>query len=141
MPGTAITIQLNGAEYLDLLKQAGDVNLSLPAFVLVRCGLQTWREEAAHGRPPEHPRGRPVQAALERRSITIRVTDAEREQLTGEASQAGALLTQYIRTRCGLQIRTTSLPGTDERENEADDAWERVKRLGLNADDYFPPTT
>ena len=141
MPSTAITIQLNGAEYLDLLKQAGDVNLSLPAFVLVRCGVQTWREEAAHGRTVPHPRGRPVQEALERRSITIRVTDAEREQLAGEASQAGALLTQYIRTRCGLQIRTTSLPGTDERENEADDAWERVKRLGLNADDYFPPAT
>jgi hypothetical protein len=141
MPGTAITIQLNGAEYLDLLKQAGDVNLSLPAFVLVRCGIQTWREDAAHGRRVPHPRGRPVQAALERRSITIRVTDAEREQLAGEAGQTGALLTQYIRTRCGLQIRTTSLPGTDERENEADDAWERVNRLGLSPADYFPPET
>lgn len=58
MPGTAITIQLNGAEYMDLLHQAGNVNLSLPAFVLVRCGVQTWREEAARGRPATHPGGR-----------------------------------------------------------------------------------
>ena len=135
MPGTAITIQLNGAEYMDLLKQAEDVNLSLPAFVLVRCGIQTWRLEAARGRPAAQPRGRPVRLALERRSVTIRVTEPEREQLAGEASQAGMLLTQHIRKRCGLQVRTTSLPGTDERENEADDAWERLKSLGPR--DYF----
>ena len=134
----AITIQLNGAEYLDLLKQADGVNLSLPAFVVVRCGLQTWRLKAARGRPAAHPRGRPVRLALERRSVTIRVTDPEREQLANEATKAGMLLTQYIRKRCGLQVRTTSLPGTNERENEADDAWERLKRLGLIPRDYFP---
>jgi hypothetical protein len=39
--------------------------------------------------------------------------------------------------RCGRQTRNTSLPGTDERENEADDAWERLKRLGLEPQDYF----
>lgn len=78
-----------------------------------------------------------VRLALERRSITIRVTEPEREQLASEASQAGMLLTQYIRQRCGLHVRTTSLPGTDERENEADDAWERLKRLGLDARHYF----
>ncbi len=133
----AITIQLNGAEYLDLLKQAEDVNVSLPAFVLVRCGIQTWRLEAARGRPAAYPRGRPVRLALERRSVTIRVTEPEHEQLAGEASKAGMLLTQYIRKGCGLQVRTTSLPGTDERENEADDAWERLKRLGLKPEDYF----
>jgi hypothetical protein len=133
----AITLQLNGAEYLDLLKQADGVNLSLPALVLVRCGIQTWREEAARGRPVAHPRGRPVRLALERRSITIRVTEPEREQLASEAREAGMLLTQYIRERCGLQVRTTSLPGTDERENEADDAWERLKRLGFDPKGYF----
>ena len=133
----AVTIQLNGAEYLDLLKQADGVNLSLPALVLVRCGLQRWRLEAARGGSATHPRGRPVRLALERRSVTMRVTEPEHEQLAAEASKAGMLLTQYIRQRCGLQVRTTSLPGTDERENEADDAWERLKRLGLKPQDYF----
>ena len=69
--------------------------------------------------------------------MTIRVTEPERERLAGEASQAGTLLTQYIRNRCGFQVRTTSLPGTDERENEADDAWERLKRLGFDPRQYF----
>jgi hypothetical protein len=66
--------------------------------------------------------------ALERRSITLALADPEREQLIGEARQAGTTLPQYIRTRCSLKIRNTSLPGTDE----ADDAWQILKGLGLN---------
>ncbi len=134
---TAVSIQFNGAEYLDLLKQAGDVNMSLPSFILVRCGLETWREEAARSRPAQPPRGRPVRLALERRSVTVRLTDQAREQLLADASQAGTTLQQYIRKRCGFQIRNSSVPGTDEREDEQDDAWERLKRLGLNPQDYF----
>jgi hypothetical protein len=134
---TAVSIQLNGAEYMDLLKQASDVNMSLPAFVLVRCGVEMWREDAARSRPAPPPRGRPVRLALERRSVTVRLTDQAREQLLAEASQAGTTLQQYMRTRCGLQTRNSSLPGTDERENEADDAWERLKRLGMNPQDYL----
>ena len=134
---TAVSIQFNGAEYLDLLKQAGDVKMSLPAFVLVRCGVETWREDAARSRPAPPPRGRPVRLALECRSVTVRLTDQAREQLLAEASQAGTTLQQYLRLRCGLQTRNTSLPGTDERENEADDAWERRNRLGLNPEEYF----
>jgi hypothetical protein len=77
--------------------------------------------------------------ALERRSITLALTDPEREQLLGEARQAGTTLPQHIRTRCGFKIRNTSLPGTDEREDEADDAWQILKGFGLNPQDYFPP--
>ncbi len=40
---------------------------------------------------------------------------------------------------CGFLVRNTSLPGSDERYREEDDAWERLKRLGLNPQDYFPP--
>lgn len=134
---TAVSIQFNGAEYLDLLKQAGDVNMSLPSFILVRCGLETWREEAARSRPAQPPRGRPVRLALERRAVTVRLTDQAREQLLAEARQAGATLQQYIRTRCGFQIRNSSVPGTDEREDEQDDAWERLRRLGLEPQEYF----
>ena len=75
--------------------------------------------------------------ALERRCITLALTDHEHEHLAGEARQTGATLAQYIRTRGGLLVRETSLPGTDERGDEEDDAWERLKRLGLNPQDYF----
>lgn len=68
---TTVSIQLNGAEYMDLIKQAGDVNMSLPSFVLLRCGVETWREEAARTRPAPPPCGRPVRLALERRSVTV----------------------------------------------------------------------
>jgi hypothetical protein len=47
---------------------------------------------------------------------------------------------QYIRRR-GFQTRQTSLPGTDERGDEEDDAWDGLVRLGLNPQDYFPPET
>ncbi len=57
--------------------------------------------------------------------------------MAGEASQAGQRLAQFVRTRCGFQVRNSSLPGTDEREDEADDAWERLKGLGLEPQDYF----
>ncbi len=135
---TAITIQLNGAEYLELLARAGESGMTPPAFVLVRCGAETWREDAACGRSAPPPRGRAVRLALERRSVTIRLPDQRREQLLGEARQAGTTLVQFIRTLCGFQVRNTSLPGTDERGDEEDDAWERLKRLGLKPEDYFP---
>jgi hypothetical protein len=51
------------------------------------------------------------------------------------------LLTQYIRRRCGPRFRTTSLPGSDEREDEADDARERLKRIGLDPQKYFETDT
>ncbi len=140
-PGIAVGIQLNGAEYMDLLKQAGDVNLSLPAFVLVRCGVETWREEAARTRPAPPMRSRPVRLALERRSVTVPLTGEAHDQLVAEARQAGLRLAQYMRVRCGLLARETSLPGTDERGDEEDDAWERLKRLGLDPQEYFPPET
>jgi hypothetical protein len=46
-------------------------------------------------------------------------------------------LPQYIRTRCGWQVRQTSLPNTAERDSEEDDAWERLRRLGLEPEKYF----
>ncbi len=67
------------------------------------------------------------------------MTDPEREQLVVEARQAATTLAQYMRTRCGFKPRNSSLPGTDEREDEEDDAWERLRRLGLKPEDYFPP--
>jgi hypothetical protein len=45
-PDSAITIPLNRDKCMDQLKQAEDVNASLPACVLVRRGIQTLRKEA-----------------------------------------------------------------------------------------------
>jgi hypothetical protein len=75
--------------------------------------------------------------ALDRLSVTIMVTDAERAHLDVGASAAGLSFPQYIRTRCGWQVRQTSLPKTPERDSEEDDAWERLRQLGLEPDGYF----
>jgi hypothetical protein len=79
--------------------------------------------------------------ALDRKTIGIAVNVAEYLELEALAKQAGLSIPQYVRTRCGFQVRQTSKPGTDERGDEEDDAWERLVRLGLNPEDYFPPET
>ncbi len=132
----ALTIQLNGAEWLELLSRAGAASCTIPAYVRTLCGLPAWlrRGEEMAGRTSS---ARRPTSALERRSVTVVLTDQEYERVAGEASQAGQRLAQFVRTRCGFQVRNSSLPGTDEREDEADDAWERLKGLGLEPQDYF----
>ncbi len=130
MPGVRLPAFL--ASHHRLFRHGDDSGASLRTHPTLRPRL------LLDQRPAANPRGRPVRLARERRSVAIRVTESEREQLAGESSNVGMLLTQYIRKRCDLQVRTTSLPGTDERENEADDAWERLQRLELKPRDYFP---
>lgn len=133
---TAITIQFNGAEYLELMDGCATTGArSLPQYVRFRCGLPA--AMVANARSPAEPRRSPVRLALERRSITISVDEDERSELDAGARAAATTIPQYIRTRCGFLKRNTSLPGTDERGNEEDDAQERLKRLGLNPDAYF----
>ena len=136
---TGISIQFNGAEYLELLACASKAGMSVPAYVLTQCGIETWRQDAARERAAPAPRGFPVRSALERRSVMLRVTEPARAELLSQAFAAGTTLAQYIRTRCGLHVRNTSLPGTAERDVEEDDAWERLKGLGLDPRVYFPP--
>jgi hypothetical protein len=131
-------VAVNGAEWLELDARAAEANLTVPAYVRTLCGFQPWiergREMAERGRFI----GRRPRLALERRSVTIPLTDLERERLLAEAQVGGSRLAQYIRSKCGFQSRNTSLPGTDERGAEEDDAWERLKRLGLKPEEYFP---
>ena len=47
--------------------------------------------------------------ALDRLAVTIMVTDVERAELDAGASAVGLSFPQYIRTRCGWQVRQTSL--------------------------------
>jgi hypothetical protein len=135
---TPITISFNGAEYMELLARAKEKGVSVPAYVLIACGVDTWRLAAADDRPALPPRGRPVRYALERRSVTVTVTESARANLEARATTAGTTIPQYMRTQCGFAIRNMSLPGTEERDREEDDAWERLQRLGVNPQDYFP---
>jgi hypothetical protein len=36
-------------------------------------------------------------------------------------------------------VRWASQPKTSSRDHEEDDAWDRLKRLGLDPEQYFPP--
>lgn len=134
----AVTIQVNGAEWLDLDARARGASVTVPAYVRSTCGLAAWLTRGAEMEGRTSSARRPT-LAMERRSVTVPLTDHEHEHLAGEAQQSGLRLAQYIRTRCGLLVRETSLPGTDERGDEEDDAWERLKRLGLTPEEYFPP--
>ncbi len=132
-------VTLNGAEFLELEARAREVGLSVPQFIRMRCGLTARGIVAVGNVAPEDPcRARRPVLALERRNVTIVLDDAEREHLKAQAHEAGTTLPQHIRTLCDLAVRNTSLPGTEERDLEEEDAWERLKRLGLNPREYFP---
>ena len=131
-------VSVNGAEWLCLEAQARVEGRTIPQQVRALCGLAA--RTVVGGAPREVITTAPrPELALERRSITLPLTGPEHEQLLGEARQAGTSLPQYIRTRCGFKVRNTSLPNTDERENEEDDAWQILKGLGLKPEDYFAP--
>ena len=134
---TAITTTFNGAEYLEL--EAGcdrDGARSLPQYVRFRCGLAA---AMVSKRGNATVRRSPVQFALERRTVTITVDKADRAELDAASTAAGISLPQYIRTKCGCEVRNTSLPNTEERDHEEEDAWDRLRRLGVDPQAYFPP--
>jgi len=134
----SVTISVNGVEYLELDAGARQASLTIPAYVRARCGLEPWsaRGREMHGRA--HSANCRTVTALDRLGVTITVTEAERADLEARATAAGLSISQYIRTRCGFQVRWTSLPNTEERDREEDDAWERLRRLGLTPEEYFP---
>ena len=133
VPRIPVTIAINGAEELGLAKAASDLGVTLQSLVLTRCGVQTWRL----GAPARSTHRRPVRMALDRRSITVYLSPEDHATLKANGRQAGLSLPQYMRTRCGYPVRHVSMPGTEDRDREIDEAWEILRRLGLNADDYF----
>lgn len=133
----ALSIPLNGAEYLELDAKSSAAGLSLPAYVRTCCGLSPWiargREMGSRARPASrHPT-----AALERMTITAVLTRDEHAGLQAQARETGTTVPQHVRTLCGFERRNTSLHNTVEREREEDDAWERLKRLGLEPSEFF----
>ena len=139
----------NGAEFLELLARAKKASLAILAYVRTLCGLEplTSRRREMRDRSPvsacQHV------TALDRIRVTIMVTEAEWDQLREQARKAegtthygetvrGPALRQYIRTLCGFRVRWTSRPNTGDRDREEDDAWERLERLGLKPQNYFP---
>jgi integrase len=77
---------------------------------------------------------------LERRTVTMRLTREEHAALTERARLPrgpGLSLPQFIRTLLGFHVRQTSMPGSDQRVREEDEAWDLLQSLGLNPQDYF----
>ena len=128
-----VTFAVNGAEELGLAKDARDLGVTIQSFVVSKCGVQTWRL----GAPARASHRRPVRLALERRTITVYLSPEDHAALKDQSRHAGLSLPQYIRTRCGLPVRWVSMPGTDDRDREEDEAYVILRGLGLNADDYF----
>ena len=128
-----VTVAVNGAEELGLAKAASDLGVTIQSFVLSRCGVQTWRL----GAPARASHRRPVRLALERRTITVYLSPEDHTALKDQSRQAGLSLPQYIRTRCGLPVRWASMPGTEDRDREEDEAYVILRGLGLNADSYL----
>jgi hypothetical protein len=130
-----IPVAINGAEYYDLLAGATAAGITIQAYVRTRCGLPPWisrgREMANRTQAARDLR------ALARLNITIMVTEEEHAALREQARAVGLSIPQYVRTRCGYSVRHSSQPGTEERVNEEDEAWDILRRLGMNADDYF----
>jgi hypothetical protein len=134
----AITISVNGAEFLELEARAKEAGVTIPAYVRTRCGLEAWIARGREMQARALPASRQPVMALDRLSVTITLTQPEHDQVVGAATGAGLSVPQYIRTRCGFEVRWTSLPDSEERAREEDDAWARLQRLGLNPAAYFP---
>jgi len=134
----AVSIPLNGAEYLELDAKSSAAGLSLPAYVRTCCGLAAWIARSNEmASKPRQPSRRPSRA-LDRMAVTLVLSGEEFAELRSRSREIGTTLPQYIRTRCGFEARNTSLPNTPEREREEDEAWARLQRLGLEPQAYFP---
>jgi hypothetical protein len=134
----AVTISVNGAEYLELDARAKESSLTTPAYIRTRCGFEAWIARGREMQDRVQSAGHRHVMALDRLSVTITVTEAEYSELGAQATAAGVSIPQQIRTRCGFNVRWTSQPNTEDRDREEDDAWQRLQRLGLNPRDYFP---
>jgi hypothetical protein len=132
-----ITIAINGAEFLEVAKWAQEMKVTIPACVRTKCGLPPWiyRGGEMVGRASQMQGG---VMALDRLAVTIMVTETERGRLQAEARIVGLSLAQFVRVACGWLVRQTSLPNTEGRYREEDDAWERLQRLGLEPKNFFP---
>lgn len=76
--------------------------------------------------------------ALDKWRLTITFNHAERLDLEARARAAGQSVHNYVRQHLGYPPRYPGARGTDQAEREADEAWDILKRLGLDPRDYFP---
>jgi len=93
------------------------------------------RLDAARDRPAPAPRGRPVRLALARRTVTVHFTPEDYATLVARDSipnGSGLPVPQFIRTLLGFVGRFSSMPESEERLREVDDAWDRLRRLGTH---------
>jgi hypothetical protein len=81
----------------------------------------------------------PLPRALMRRTISIQVDETERLWLQKVARDTGMSVANYLRTGRGLPERSAGRPTVEELERESDWAWNKLKELELNPEEYFPP--
>ncbi|MBA3973778.1 MAG: hypothetical protein C0504_06120 [Candidatus Solibacter sp.] len=131
-------VAVNGAEWMELEARARAAGMTMPQYLRSICGLPAKGIVTNRAVVHEPSRARQPVNALERRTITVPLTLEERALIQANARQVGVRsAAQYIRSRAGLQIRNTSLPGTAEREDEEDDAWNRLRQLNLDPTAFF----
>ena len=76
--------------------------------------------------------------ALDKWRLTITFNHAERLDLEARARAAGQSVHNYVRQQLGYPPRYTGVQAAEQTEREADEAWEILKRLGLDPNGYFP---
>jgi len=132
-----ISVSVNGAELLRIERERASTGArSRGQYVRYRCGLPA----ALLANASLAPEDLGVRRALERRTISFGVSDQEYASLRDQASLPagpGLTISQYVRTRLGLPVRHASNLGTSDRDREEDEAWDILRGLGLQADDYF----
>ena len=83
--------------------------------------------------------GMPLPRALTRVTITFQASLAEQLLLKRKAREAGMSVGNYLRTGRGLPERPAGRPAVEQLERESDEAWNTLKELGENPEEYFPP--
>jgi hypothetical protein len=83
--------------------------------------------------------GMPLPRALARETVTFQASHVEVLKLRKLAREAGMSLGNYLRTGRGLPERPAGRPSIEQLERESDEAWNTLKELGENPEDYFPP--
>jgi hypothetical protein len=88
-----------------------------------------WVDTDANGRLPH---------GLDKRVVRVQLDESEYLELRKLAHDSYLSVNNVIRTRLGFRERNVGKLSEDERDQAMEDAWERLKRLGLNPRDYLP---
>ena len=80
----------------------------------------------------------PLPRALARETVTFQASYVEVLKLKKLAREAGMSVGNYLRTRAGLPERSAGRPTIEQLEHESDDAWNTLREIGEDPEEYFP---